>query len=78
MSMKVEVDAVDAGIIACLKKATGIYSVMNWDVSVSKDVTIKIEIKFPPTGLVPTAAIAAVNECVGKCVQAFSSPVSES
>ena len=72
MSMKVEVDAVDAEILSVLRKATDIYEVLNWDSSISKDVTIKVEIKYPPGGSVPTAAIAAVNDCIGKCVSAFA------
>lgn len=74
MSMKVEVDAVDAEMISLLRRVTGVYQVLNWDSSMAKDVTIKVEIKFPPGSTVPEAAIEAVNECVGKCVRAFHTP----
>lgn len=69
MSMKVEVDAVDAELIAALSKYKASSS-MAWDVTLATGVTMKIDVGYPLTYSIPDAIIAAVTTCIAASIEA--------
>lgn len=77
MSMKVEIDAVDAELISALRKCKA-SSVMAWDVTLAPGVTMKIDVSYPLTYSIPSAIISAVTACIGASIDASKAPVSES
>lgn len=71
MSMKVEVDAVDAEMIAMLRKYKA-SRVMSWDVTLLPGVTMKIDIDHPLTYSVPSEIVAAVTACIADSIAVLS------
>ncbi len=69
MSMKVEVEAVDAELIAILRKYKA-SSVMSWDVTLVPGVTMKVDVNYPLTYSIPASIIAAVTACIAASIDA--------
>ena len=69
--MKVEVDAIDAEMIAMLRKHQA-YGVMSWDVTLRPGVTMKIEVNYPITYSVPPEIISAVTACIADSIDALT------
>lgn len=76
MSMKVEVDAVDAELIGALRKYKA-SSVMSWDVTLAPGVTMKIDVNYPLAHTIPPAIISAVTACIANSIEASKAPVSD-
>jgi len=76
MSMKVEIDAVDAELIGILRKYKA-SSVMAWDVTLAPGVTMKIEVNYPLTYSIPAAIISAATACIADSIDAAKAPESE-
>lgn len=74
MSMRVEVDAVDAELIAVLRKHKAA-SAMGWDVTLAPGVTMKVEVTYPLTYSIPDAIITAVTTCIGASIEAAKPPL---
>lgn len=70
MSMKVEIDHIDAELLCLLKQAKA-SRVMNWDTSIREGVTLKIHIDYGLTDVIPQSAFDAINRCIADCVSAF-------
>jgi hypothetical protein len=69
MSMKVEVDAVDAELIAVLRRCKA-SSVMAWDVTLAPGVTMKVDVNYPLTYSIPASIISAVTACIAASIEA--------
>lgn len=69
MSMKVEVDAVDAELIAALRRCKASSS-MSWDVTLAPGINMKIDISYPLTHSIPEAIITAVTTCIAASIDA--------
>jgi uncharacterized protein YejL (UPF0352 family) len=73
MSMKVEVDAVDAELIAVLRKHKASSS-MSWDVTLAPGITMKVDISYPLTHSIPDRIISAVTTCIADSINAAKPP----
>lgn len=69
MSMKVEVDAVDAELIAALKRYKA-SSNMSWDVTLAAGVTMKVDVSYPLSYSIPATIISAVTACIAASIEA--------
>jgi len=73
MSMKVEIDVVDAELLSALRKCKA-SSVMAWDVTLAPGVTMKIDVNYPLTYSIPAAIISAVTACIAASIEAAKVP----
>ncbi len=76
MSMKFEVDAVDAELIAVLRRCKASSS-MAWDVTLAPGITMKVDISYPLTYSIPERIISAVTTCIAESINA-AKPTPES
>jgi hypothetical protein len=77
MSMKVEIDAIDAELLGALRKCKA-SSVMAWDVTLAPGVTIKVDVNYPLTYSIPAAIVSAVTTCIAASIEAAKAPDSAS
>lgn len=75
MSMKIEIDAIDAEVLSILKKHDA-RGCLSWDVTIASGVTMKMQLTMPLGAEAPAMAIDAINACMGACIAAFQSVVS--
>lgn len=69
MSMKVEVDSVDAEVVSALRRCKA-SSVMSWDVTLAAGVTMKVDVSYPLTYSIPASIISAVTACIAASIEA--------
>jgi len=70
MSVKVEVDILDAVLLARLRDAKAVAS-MSWDSNIREDVKIKVELTYPLGSKMPTKVMDTINACITDCITAF-------
>lgn len=76
MSMRVEVDAVDAELIAALRKCKA-SSAMAWDVTLAPGITMKVDISYPLAYSIPDRIVSAVTTCIAASIEAAKPALQE-